>query len=430
MNKNINIKKWLVLYKKKNFFLVKKKKLSDLKNWNIKENKIYHSSKKFFQIVGFRITSNYYYNKNWDQPLIIQNEKGILGILRRKYKGSHQYLLQAKIEPGNINKVQLSPTVQATKSNYSRVHGGKRVKYLSFFKNSSKKNLVNSQQSEQGFRYYFKFNTNIIVEVDKKIKIDKNYIWLNKIELKKLINKNNVLNMDTLSVFSCAIKKNINEVSENSKKKIQYWFNNLKTKYFIKRKMISLSKMKNWEFNEKSINHKSKKYFSIIGIKVNSNSREVNEWEQPIIQGKKLALSGFIIKKINSIFHYLVNFSVKPGLKYAGLSCTVRTSDINNYLINKNLPKITKHYLKKYFVVNKHGKIKYSKIQSDEGGRFFHSQIKNMVVQIDENEKIKINKNYIWMSHNQILYFIKKGIFDIEARILFSCYNLSKNNII
>ena len=127
---------------------------------------------------------------------------------------------------------------------------------------------------------------NIIVEVGKKIKIDKNYIWLNKIELKKLINKNNVLNMDTLSVFSCAIKKNINEVSENSKKKIQYWLNNLKTKYFIKRKVISLSKMKNWEFNKKSINHKSKKYFSIIGIKVNSNSREVNEWEQPIIQGK------------------------------------------------------------------------------------------------------------------------------------------------
>ena len=92
MNKNVNIKKWLVLHKKNNFFLVKKKKLSDLKNWNIKENKIYHSSKKFFQIVGFRITSNYYYNKNWDQPLIIQNEKGILGILRRKYKGSHQYL--------------------------------------------------------------------------------------------------------------------------------------------------------------------------------------------------------------------------------------------------------------------------------------------------------------------------------------------------
>ena len=30
------------------------------------------------------------------------------------------------------------------------------------------------------------------------------------------------------------VKKKINEVSENSLKNIYYWFNNLKTKYFIK----------------------------------------------------------------------------------------------------------------------------------------------------------------------------------------------------
>ena len=187
--------------------------------------------------------------------------------------------------------------------------------------------------------------------------------------------------------------------------------------------------MKNWEYNKKNISHKSKKHFSIIGIKVQSNSREVNEWEQPIIQGKKLALSGFIIKKTNSTIHYLVNFSLKPGLKYAGLSCTIRTSDINNYLNNKNLTKFTKYYLKKYFLINNRSKIRYNKIQSDEGGRFFHSQIKNMVVEISEKERIKINNNYIWMSHNQILYFIKKGMFDIEARILFSCFNIYNNNI-
>ena len=430
MRKEKNIVNWLIEYKKKCFFSVKKKKLCKLKNWNIKESKIYHSSKKFFQIAGFRISSNYYHNKNWDQPLIIQNEKGILGILKRKHKGNHQYLLQAKMEPGNINKVQLSPTVQATKSNYTRAHGGKAIKYLNFFKNpNQKKILVKSNQSEQGFRYFSKFNTNMIVNVNDKIKIGKNHIWLNKIKLKKLINQSNILNMDVISVLSCGVKKKNNEVSENSLKNIYYWFNNLKKKYFIKRKLIPLSKMKNWEYNEKNISHKSKKYFSIIGIKVQSNSREVNEWEQPIIQGKKLALSGFIIKKTNSTIHYLVNFSLKPGIKYAGLSCTARTSDINNYLNNKNLTKFTKYYLKKYFLINNRSKIRYNKIQSDEGGRFFHSQIKNMVVEISEKERIKINNNYIWMSHNQVLYFIKKGMFDIEARILFSCFNIYNNNI-
>ena len=107
--------------------------MSDLKKWNITTNKIYHISKKFFQIIGIRVKSNFYINRSWDQPLVLQNEKGILGILRRKYKGDFQYLMQAKVEPGNINKLQLSPTVQATKSNFSRVHRGKRVKYLNFF---------------------------------------------------------------------------------------------------------------------------------------------------------------------------------------------------------------------------------------------------------------------------------------------------------
>ena len=67
--------------------------------------------------------------------------------------------------------------------------------------------------------------------------------------------------------------------------------------------------MRNWNYNKKNINHKSKKYFSVIGIKIKSNSREISEWEQPIIKEINLGLSGFIIKKINSTYHYLVRFS-------------------------------------------------------------------------------------------------------------------------
>ena len=37
------------------------------------------------------------------QPLIIQKEKGILGIIKQKFGKEYQYLLQVKVEPGNIN---------------------------------------------------------------------------------------------------------------------------------------------------------------------------------------------------------------------------------------------------------------------------------------------------------------------------------------
>ena len=83
-----------------------------------------------------------------------------------------------------------------------------------------------------------------------------------------------------------------------------------------------------------------------------------------------------------------------------------------------------KHYLKKYFIDNKSGKIKYNKIHSDEGGRFYHSQNKYVVVEIDNNERIKTDNNYMWMSQNQVLHFLKKSIFNIDARLLFACFNM------
>ena len=43
-------------------------------------------------------------------------------------------------------------------------------------------------------------------------------------------------------------------------------------------------------------NHKSKKIYSIIGLKIKTNAREVSEWEQPIIKEMSLGLSGFIVK--------------------------------------------------------------------------------------------------------------------------------------
>ena len=65
---------------------------------------------------------------------------GILGII--KHKTNNKYLLQAKVEPGNVNKLQLSPTVQATKSNYKGVHGGKKVPYLNYFLDKNRVSIV------------------------------------------------------------------------------------------------------------------------------------------------------------------------------------------------------------------------------------------------------------------------------------------------
>ena len=154
--------KWFNTQRKINKFKVKKKELNKISNWKINYEKISHVTNKFFQIIGIKVKSNYY-KKNWDQPIILQNEIGILGIIQDKE--TKKYLLQAKVEPGNINKLQLAPSVQATESNYKGAHGGKKVPYIEFFSKIKNKNKY--LQSEQGFRYLNKFNSNILIRIKK-----------------------------------------------------------------------------------------------------------------------------------------------------------------------------------------------------------------------------------------------------------------------
>ena len=181
---NKNVLKWLNDQRKKQLLNVQKIKLSKLSKWIYNNKEIYHKSKKFFKITGLRVQSNFYNKKSWDQPIIIQNEIGILGII--KNIKTSKYLLQAKVEPGNINKIQISPTVQATKSNYSRVHGGKTIPFIKYFK---RRNKNFSLQSEQAFRYYNKKNSNIITYVSKRIDLNEKFRWFSKIEILNLLKK-------------------------------------------------------------------------------------------------------------------------------------------------------------------------------------------------------------------------------------------------
>ena len=45
--------------------------------------------KNFFQIIGIRVFANLN-KKTWDQPIMVQNENGILGIIRKKFNKEYR----------------------------------------------------------------------------------------------------------------------------------------------------------------------------------------------------------------------------------------------------------------------------------------------------------------------------------------------------
>ena len=202
--------------------------------------------------------------KNWDQPIIVQNELGILGIIKDKKR--ERYLLQAKVEPGNKNKLQLSPTVQATKSNYTRIHGGKKIPFLSFFINK-KKDFIS--QSEQGYRYLFKFNYNSLIEITKSIKIFNNFYWFNKRDLIKLVKLKNIRYGPVL--FPLLYQKT-EDFPLISMQKINKKWIKLDRIFNLKIKIKPLANLRVDSEND-SINHKKIAFFC-NSININANKRE------------------------------------------------------------------------------------------------------------------------------------------------------------
>lgn len=426
--------------------------ISELRGWSYRDDRIRHNSGKFFSIDGIHIRTNYRNTPEWDQPIINQPEIGFLGFIVKKFNGVLHFLLQAKIEPGNLNIVQLSPTLQATRSNYTRVHGGKAPTYLEYF-NGEKDVLilVDQLQSEQGARFLHKRNRNIIVEVgeDEELEVKEGYIWASLGQIKELLRYPNVVNMDSRTVISCinfgsysehslrlldAVKR-MNGIHSSKPDSFLYsvlsgdnhlnelqdiiqWITSLKFKYELDVTPLGISEMKNWIYDGNTIHHESGKYFDVMGCRVEIGNREVVSWDQPMVRSAQEGLMGFIVKKINGIYHFLVQAKLESGnFDIVEMAPTVQCLT-GNYRKGKN--EYTIPYLEQILNAPK-DKIWYSSYQSEEGGRFFQEQNLNIIVEVGEEFPIEVEENYCWLTLNQMLSFVTyNNYLNIAARSLLS----------
>ena len=54
------------------------------------------------------------------------------------------------------------------------------------------------------------------------------------------------------------------------------------------------------------------------------------------------------------------------------------------------------------------------------------NETRNMIAFLKNKNKLILSKDYIWVSHNQLVELIKKNLLSIEARNLFASFNIDK----
>ena len=155
-----------------------------------------------------------------------------------------------------------------------------------------------------------------------------------------------------------------------------------------KNQTVGLTKLKDWTFdNKKNINHKSKQFFSVIGLKIsNAYNREVKRWDQPILNQKHGGILAILCRKKNNIIEFLLYARREPGDHDLKLCPSFSATQSN---LNKaHGGKKTKLY---NLIFAKNRKLISETIHYEEGARFFRKPNKNTIIKITRSEE-----KYIW----------------------------------
>lgn len=415
---------WIKQRNKQIEVCVEKVRFSGMNNWFLDEKSgtLKHQSGKFFSIQGIHVETDFGSVRSWEQPIINQPEIGYLGILAKEFDGVMYFLMQAKIEPGNVNCVQISPTLQATKSNYTQVHQGKRPTYLDYFVKAKPHQIILDQlQSEQGARFLRKRNRNIIVKLDEEVEIGDDFRWMTIGQIKKLMSYDNIVNMDTRTVLSGIdfCQYDISQCYKGSDSlhtmtEHLSWLSNLKSRYELNITPKRLDELEEWQVKDDEISRYDEQFFKVIGVNVTISNREVTSWCQPLVQPMQQGICAFVIKKINGVYHFLVQAKLECGNHdVIELAPTVQCLTGNVYAV-KNKPAYTDYVLNA-----SKDNILYDVMQSEEGGRFYHEQNRNMIVEADDSFPEEELPNFHWMTLSQINQFLKfNNYLNIQARSL------------
>lgn len=398
--------------------------LSETKGWQLspETGDICHESGKFFSITGAYIRHRSDFSEfEWDQPIIDQPEVGILGIAAKKINGVLHFCLQAKEEPGNLNHIQLSPTVQATYSNYTRVHGGSPPEFIEYFLEQNRSKVMYARlQSEDGGRFLFKSNRNMVVIVpsDELNDLPENFIWVTLRQIKQLLQRDNLVNACTRSIISALIlpdrpervestQGRINNNDSGSLLGILQWIDNRRAVNHFLVKRRPLKSLTEWSMDrDGSFSHEEGRFFRVIGLDVKSSTREVSIWNQPILDTPGTGVIGILTRKVRDELQILMQTKAEPGNRNIVLLAPTVQFMQQNYSGNR---KLQKPFLFDEFASPGRFELVHESVQSEEGARFYQEAHIHRILALPKDDELELPPDFRWISKSDLHTLVNMG---------------------
>ncbi|MFD0417077.1 NDP-hexose 2,3-dehydratase family protein [Streptomyces sp. NPDC127108] len=411
----------------------------DLPHWSFtRDGDLVHDSGRFFTVSGMRVRGPE--GPGRDQPVILQPEIGVLGLLVKQLDGEPHVLLQAKAEPGNIDGIQLSPTVQATRSNYTRVHRGGATRHLEHFRGPGRgRVLVDSLQSEQGAWFWRKHNRNMVVEPVGEVAEHPDFRWIALRTVRRLLGVDHLVNMDTRSVLGClpagpvptaaALTEPVSRapappgaaVDPLSLRALTSWLIDAKQHCPWYARPVPLADVEGWTRTETEIADDAARSFRIIAVRVEAGTREVRQWAQPLLAPRRPGLAVFLCRSIGGVPRVLVRARTEPGLgDLVELGPTVQWSDDIGPAVPEEAGPFDGSALS-----DDPACVRFDAELSEEGGRFHRAATRYRIIEADATLPpcdAQLPDDYRWLTPHQLHALVAIGHHvNVQARSLLAC---------
>lgn len=420
--RTVDVPEWLETRARSHDFLVKRIPLTELDGWSFapRSGNLVHGSGRFFSVEGLQAYTDEGPIRSWQQPVIRQPEVGVLGLLTKEIDGVLHFLMQAKMEPGNIPLVQISPTVQATRSNRTRVHRGTSVRHLEYFTAPRQEQvLADVLHSEHGSWFHGKVNRNMIVETSDEVETTEDFRWLTLGQIGRLLRTDRTVNMCSRSVLSCLPMEVPDSDAQLTDTGLLSWLTGERARRESGARLMPLSAVEDWGRVEGSLKHTANRYFRIVGVTAEAGNREVGAWCQPLLDPVATGVSALLVRRVHGRVHLLVRARSEAGfLGGVELGPSVQCTPANwSHLYPTDRPRFLDAVLDAA-----PEDILYSVVHSEEGGRFLDARNHYMIVRCGPGTvPDRTPSGFVWVTPGQLVSLTMHSHYlNVQVRTLLS----------
>jgi oxidase EvaA len=312
--------------------------------------------------------------------------------------------------------------------------------YFDYFENASRYNIIYDQvQSEQAARFYKKRNRNIIIQIEEELEVLDGFAWMTLGQIKELMKIDNLVNMDTRTVISGIPFSHINPYELENQNYLEYEIedalfrsvfsfdshnymtslfqklNNYKMFNEVKISTVPINELVDWTVNEYGITCKKRADFSVRYYTIEIAGREVRKWFQPLFKSMGSATFGLMCRIINGKYEYLVKIRPEIGsFDKIEIGPTIQWESTHNSIANSIIDEFFKSKMTEGIGILR------DVILSEEGGRFYHEQNRNIILSVNDFD-IELPNEYCWVDYYTLnLLNQTNNILNIQLRNLLS----------